>query len=73
MGMKFVDVSVTYVSDYFDFEMSDEEIEEAKKLGIDVTDTDELVKYHLESNFAEHQDCLVIDDYEYDIADEEDN
>lgn len=64
--MKFTDVRVTYVSDYFEFEMSEEEIEEAKNIGIDITDTDELVKFHLENNFGEHQDILVIDDYEYD-------
>lgn len=64
MSKKFKDVQVEYTSCYFDIEIDDKEIELAKRCGIDITDDEELVKFHLENNFQEHVDLLEIDDFD---------
>ena len=65
MSKKFKNVKVEYESCYFDIEIDDKEIEFAKKCGIDTENDDELVKFHLEHNFQEHMDLLIIDDFSY--------
>ena len=67
---KFKNVGVDYVSSYFDIEISDEELEYAKKCGIDIDDDDELVRFHLENHFEEYQDYLHIENYEYESEEE---
>lgn len=64
--MKKFSVNVTYETGYFDIEISDEEMEMAKNFGIEEDDTEELVKFHLENNFAEHMDLLMIEDVDID-------
>lgn len=65
MSKKFKDVKVEYESYYFDIEIDDKEIEFAKDSGIDIENDDELVKFHLENNFEEHEDLLSIYDFTY--------
>ena len=64
--MKKFSVNVSYETGYFDIEIDDKEINEAKEYGIDVDDDNELVKFHLENNFSEHMDLLMIEDFDYD-------
>ena len=66
---KYVNVRVTYESEYFELEIDDGELKEAEQYGIDIEDDEELVKFHLESNFNEHVDLLSIEDYEYEVED----
>lgn len=61
----FRSVKVEYMSEYFDVEISDDEIEFAKRCGVNVEDDDDLLNFHLDNNFQEHQDLLYIDDYSY--------
>lgn len=62
MSKKFTNVRVEMDTFYFDIEISDEEIESYKKMGIE--DDDELLKQYLEDNFDEYVDLLTIDNYE---------
>lgn len=64
MSKKYKDVKVDYTSCYFDIEIDDIELEFAKRCGIDIEDDEELVKFHLENNFQEHQGLLEIDDFD---------
>ena len=58
-------INVEYRTGYFDIEITDEEIEEAKRYGIDVEDEEELVRYHLKNNFIEHEGLLTIEDFDF--------
>lgn len=69
--MKKFSVNVTYETGYFDTEISDEEMEMAKNFGIEEDDTEGLVKFHLENNFAEHMDLLTIEDVDIDEWEDE--
>ena len=62
MSKKFKNVRVTMDTWYFDVEISDEEIEGYKKMGIE--DDEELLKQYLEDNFGEYEGLLTIDDFE---------
>ncbi len=62
MSKKFTNVRVTMDTWYFDVEISDEEIESYKQMGIE--DDDELLKQYIEDNFDEYVDLLTIDNYE---------
>ena len=70
MGIKLEDVKVKMESWYFDTEISREEIEQAKKEGVDIANLDNLVKYHLLNNIKEFEEKLVLQDFEYDITEE---
>ena len=65
MSKKYVNVRVEYRSCYHEIEIDDEEIEFAERVGIDIEDDEELVKFHLENNFNEHVDLLYIGDFEF--------
>ncbi len=69
MSKKFKDVKVSYETCYFDIEIDDKELEFAKQCGIDIEDDEQVVKFHLENNFSEHQDLLDIDDFEFEEED----
>lgn len=56
-------VQVDYRTCYFDIEIDDKEIEFARQCRIDIENDEELVKFHLENNFGEHEDLLEIDDF----------
>lgn len=62
MSKNFKNVKVEMETFYFEVEISDEEIESYKKMGIE--DDEELLKLYLEDNFNEYVDLLTIDDYE---------
>ena len=62
MSKKFKNVKVEMDTFYFEVEISDEEIESYKKMGIE--DDEELLKQYLEDNFDEYVDLLTIDDFE---------
>lgn len=62
MSKKFTNVRVEMDTFYFDIEISDEEIESYKQMGIE--DDDKLLKQYLEDNFDEYVDLLTIDNYE---------
>lgn len=70
MGRKYTNVDISYTSCYFDIEIDDDEIEFAKRCGVNTEDDDELVKFHLENNFQEHVDLLDIDDFSYEEGEE---
>lgn len=42
-----------------------------KRCGINIEDDEELVKFHLEDNFIEHEDLLEIDDFDFEIEEED--
>lgn len=65
MSKKFTNVEVEYRTCYFDIEIDDEEIEFAKRCGINITNNDELVKFHLENDFQEHMDLLMMESWDY--------
>lgn len=71
MSKIYKDVNVEYRSCDFDIEIDDVELEFAKNCGIDINDDDELVKFHLENNFGEHQDLLDISDYDSGVLQDE--
>lgn len=71
MSKKYTDVEVEYRADYFDIEIDDEEIEFAKKCGINIEDDDELVKFHLENHFEEHMDLLHMENWDYEEVQDE--
>ena len=62
VSKKFKNVRVEMDTWYFDVEISDEEIEGYKKMGIE--DDEELLKQYLEDNFGEYEGLLTIDDFE---------
>lgn len=62
MSKNFKNVKVEMETFYFEVEISDEEIESYKKMGIE--DDEELLKQYLEDNFDEYVDLLTIDDFE---------
>lgn len=70
MGRKYKNVDICYTSCYFDIEIDDDEIEFAKRCGVNTEDDDELVKFHLENNFQEHVDLLDMDDFSYEEGEE---
>ena len=55
------------MSDYFDVEISDDEIEFAKRCGVNIEDDYDLLEFYLENNFQEYQDLLYIDDYSCEV------
>lgn len=63
-------LQVDYRTCYFDIEIDDEEIEFAKQCRIDTENDEELVKFHLENNFGEHEDLLEIDDFYFEEEEE---
>ena len=70
---RFKKVKVSYESEYFDIEVSDEEIEFGRQCGINVDDDGELVRFHLDNSFGDHMDLLDMDDYEYESEEENEN
>lgn len=65
VSKKFTNVRVEMNTFYFNIEISDEEIESYKQMGIE--DDDELLKQYLEDNFDEYVNLLEIDNYEGDL------
>ncbi|MCI8641009.1 MAG: hypothetical protein HFJ59_03960 [Clostridia bacterium] len=70
MSTKYKNVEIRYTSCLFDIEIDDNELKFAKNCGIDVKNDEELVKFHLENNFDEHQDLLEIDDFDFDVVED---
>ena len=71
MSKKYTNVEVEYRADYFDIEIDDEEIEFAKKYGINIEDDDELVKFYLENHFEEYMDLLHMENWDYEEVQDE--
>ena len=65
MSKNFKNVKVEMETFYFEVEISDEEIESYKKMGIE--DDEELLKQYLEDNFDEYEGLLTIYDYEEEL------
>ena len=71
MSKKFKNVQIEMRTDYFDIEISDEELEYYQRAGIDLNDSEKLVEAYLEDNFGEYVDLLNTEDFYFEEEEDE--